>query len=148
MVIDAKNINHSVRMAFNDPCVNTCDASIGTLEKLSLCERLVPSTYTFASLQTKQCLQLYLARSSGREHHRHLGSMLSGPSMSSEQNAVACCLSIQQKMPGRVDPLLEFENKISNPGGKWCVATSMTPWCHPHGCRGLWQNMSSDIIGT
>jgi hypothetical protein len=31
MVIDATKINRSMRMAFNDPCVNTCDASIGTL---------------------------------------------------------------------------------------------------------------------
>jgi hypothetical protein len=32
MVINATNINYSMRMAFNDPCVNTrADASIGTL---------------------------------------------------------------------------------------------------------------------
>ena len=30
MVVNATNINRSMRMAFNDPCVNTCDASIGT----------------------------------------------------------------------------------------------------------------------
>jgi hypothetical protein len=30
VVIDATNINRSMRMVFNDPCVNTCDASIGT----------------------------------------------------------------------------------------------------------------------
>jgi hypothetical protein len=30
MVIDATNINRSMRMVFNDPCVNTCDASIDT----------------------------------------------------------------------------------------------------------------------
>jgi hypothetical protein len=31
MVIDATNISRSMRMAFNDPCGNTCDVSIGTL---------------------------------------------------------------------------------------------------------------------
>ena len=31
MVVNATNIDCSMRMAFNDPCVNTCDASIGTL---------------------------------------------------------------------------------------------------------------------
>jgi hypothetical protein len=30
MVIDATDINRSIRMAFNAPCVSTCDASIGT----------------------------------------------------------------------------------------------------------------------
>jgi hypothetical protein len=35
------------------------------------------------------------------------------------------------------DPLLEFENKISYLGGRWCVATSMTPWCHHSRYRGL-----------
>jgi hypothetical protein len=47
MVIDATNINRSMRMVFNDPCVNTCDASIGTLiddRTVSFCDRLVPST--------------------------------------------------------------------------------------------------------
>jgi hypothetical protein len=30
VVIDATNINPLMRMAFKDPCVNTCDASICT----------------------------------------------------------------------------------------------------------------------
>jgi hypothetical protein len=105
MVIDATNINCLMGMAFkNDPCVNTCDASIGTLidENFSFWERLVPGTYTFASLLTKQCLQLYLARSSGGEHDRHLGSMLCGSTMLGEQSPIVFCLSIQQKMPGQV----------------------------------------------
>jgi hypothetical protein len=35
------------------------------------------------------------------------------------------------------DPLLEFENKISYLGGKRCIATSMTSWCHRNMCQGL-----------
>jgi hypothetical protein len=31
VVINATNIIRSMRMAFDDPCVNICDASIGTL---------------------------------------------------------------------------------------------------------------------
>jgi hypothetical protein len=42
-----------------------------------------------------------------------------------------------------IDPLLEFENKISYLGGKWCVATSMTPWCHRSRCRGLCHGVRS-----
>ena len=30
MVVNATNIDRSMRMAFNNPCVNTCNASIGT----------------------------------------------------------------------------------------------------------------------
>jgi hypothetical protein len=111
VVIDATNINRSMRMAFNDPCVNTCNASIDTSINESTFLSTTRGLYrvhilllTWHAAQVENIIHILVA-------YLALQCLV---------NRVPLHVVFQCSKRCRVkfDPLLEFENKILYHGGK------------------------------